>query len=183
MLATLAVGLAPAHQVVAEVDAAWRELLPRLDRVTTEAHHLAAELPGHRPVARLVAAIEALPHHIIEDPLGAAEEVTGLESTLAGIAVARAELARLSEEAAGAARTLAELEGLLAEGRDAFDQTRLEIASPEGLLEPVARRCCTTSPACGRGWRAWSDSFPKDTCPAPGPGWPAGGRSPTRPWR
>ena len=151
VLATLAVGLAPAHQVVAEVDAAWRELLPRLDRVTTEAHHLAAELPGHRPVAAAVAAIEALPNHIIEDPLGAAEEVSGLESTLAGIAGARAELARLSEEAAGAARTLAELEGLLAEGRDAFDQTRLEIASPEGLLEPVAAKVLHDQP----GLRPW----------------------------
>ncbi|MGH9213109.1 MAG: hypothetical protein ACRD2C_20925 [Acidimicrobiales bacterium] len=137
LLTTLASALTAAHQVVDEVDAAWRELLPRLDRMSTEAHHLAAELPGYRPLAAAVAALETLPHRIMEDPLGAADELTQMESTLARVAVARAEIARLSEEVAGATRMLAGLEGLLAEGRDAFDHSRAEIASPEGLLAPV----------------------------------------------
>jgi hypothetical protein len=137
LLAMLTHALTPTRQIVAEVDAARRELLPRLDRLTTEAHHLATELPGHRPLTELVAALDALRRHIMEDPLGAAEELTGLESALAGVAVARAELARLSKEVAGAARILAELEEVLAEGRDAFDRTRAEIANPDGLLEPV----------------------------------------------
>lgn len=137
LLAMLTHELTPTRQIMAEVDAARRELLPRLDRLTTEARHLATELPGHRPLTELVAAIDALPHHIEADPLGAVEELTRLESTLAGVAVARAELAHVSEEIARAARTFAELEDVLAEGRDAFDRTRIEITNPDGLLEPV----------------------------------------------
>ena len=137
LLAMLTHELTPTRQIMAEVDAARRELLPRLDQLTTEARHLAIELPGHRPLTELVAAIDALPHQIEADPLGAVEELTGLESTLAGVAVARAELSRVSKEIARAARTLAELEDVLAEGRDAFDRTRIEIANPDGLLEPV----------------------------------------------
>jgi hypothetical protein len=149
--AALASALTAARQVVAEVDAAWRELLPRLDRMTTEAHHLAAELPGYRPLSAAVAAIETLPRRIMEDPLGAADELTQMESTLASVAGVRAEVARLSEEVAGATRSLTELEGLLAEGRDAFDHSRAEIASPEGLLAPVDPAVLHNEP----GLRPW----------------------------
>jgi hypothetical protein len=151
LLATLASALTLARQVVAEVDAAWRELLPRLDRMTTEAHHLAAELPDNRPLAAAVAALETLPDRIMDDPLGAADELTRMESTLASVATDRAELARLSEGVAGATRTLAELEALLAEGRDAFDRSRAEIASPEGLLAPVDPEVLHNEP----GLRPW----------------------------
>jgi hypothetical protein len=151
LLASLQGALAPAHQIAAEIDAAWRELVPRLDRATAEAARLAAELPGLQVLAAARAVIDALPERIVIDPLGAVDELTRIESTLADVAGARAELARLGETTAAAARTLAELEGLLDEGRAAFDRSRAEIASPEGLLAPVDPDVLSRGP----GLRPW----------------------------
>ena len=151
LLASLQGALAPAHQVVAEIDAAWRELVPRLDRVTAEAARLAAELPALKALVAARAVIDALPGHIVHDPLGAVDELTRIESALADAAGAGAELARLGDAMAAAARTLAELEGLLDEGRAAFDRSRAEIASPEGLLAPVDRDVLSREP----GLRRW----------------------------
>ena len=133
--------LAPAHQVAAEIDAAWRELVPRLDRVTAEAARLAAELPGLQVLAAARAVIDALPERIVDDPLGAVDELTRIESTLADVAGARAELARLGEATAAAARTLAELEGLLDEGRAAFDRSRPRSPAPRGCLRRSTPTC------------------------------------------
>jgi hypothetical protein len=151
LLASLQGAVAPAHQVVAEIDAAWRELVPRLDRVTAEAARLTAELPGLKALAAARAAIEALPGHTVHDPLGAVDELARIESALADAVGARAELARLGEAVAVAARTLAELEGLMDEGRAAFDRSRAEISSPEGLLEPVDPEVLSRGP----GLRPW----------------------------
>jgi hypothetical protein len=151
LLASLQGALAPAHQVVAEIDAAWRELVPRLDQVTADAARLAAELPALKVLAAARAAIEALPGHTVHDPLGAVDELNRIESALAEAVGARAELARLAEAMAAAARTLADLEGLMDEGRAAFDRCRAEIASPEGLLEPVDPDVLTREP----GLRPW----------------------------
>jgi hypothetical protein len=151
LLASLQGALAPAHQVAAEIDAAWRELVPRLDRATAEADRLAAELPGLQVLAAPRAVIDALPERIVKDPLGAVDELTRIESTLAGVAGARPELARLGEATAAAARTLAELDGLLDEGRAAFDRSRAEIASPMGLLAPVDPDLVSRGP----GLRPW----------------------------
>jgi hypothetical protein len=151
LLASLQGAVAPAHQVVAEIDAAWRELVPRLDRVTAEAARLAAELPGLKTLAAARAALEALPGHTVHDPLGAVDELSRIESVLADTVGARAELARLGEAVAAAARTLADLEGLIDEGRAAFDRSRAEIAGPEGLLEPVDPEVLRRGP----GLRPW----------------------------
>ncbi len=151
LLASLPGALAPAHQIAAEIDAAWRELVPRLDRATTEAARLAADLPGLRVLAAARTVLESLPERIVIDPLGAVDELTRIESTLAGLTGARAELARLGEATAAAARTLAELEGLMDEGRAAFDRSRAEIASPEGLLAPVDPDVLSRGP----GLRPW----------------------------
>ncbi len=151
LLASLQGAVAPAHQIVAEIDAAWRELVPRLDRVTAEATLLAAELPALRPLAAARAALEALPGHTVHDPLGAVDELNRIESALADAVGARAELARLGEAIAAAARTLADLEALMHEGRAAFDRSRTEIASPEGLLEPVDPDVLSREP----GLRPW----------------------------
>jgi hypothetical protein len=155
LLASLRSALAPAHQVAAEVDAAWRELVPRLDRVMAEAARLAADLPALQVVASARAGIDALPERIVDDPLGAVDELTRIESTLADVADARVELARLGEATAAAARTLAEVEGLLDEGRAAFDRSRAEIASPEGLLAPVDPDVLSRGP----GLRPWLASL------------------------
>lgn len=155
LLASLRGALAPAHQVAAEIDAAWRELVPRLDRVMAEGARLAADLPALQVVAAARAVIDALPERIVDDPLGAVDELTRIESTLADVAGARVELARLGEATAAAARTLAELEGLLDEGRAAFDRSRAEIASPEGLLAPVDADGLSRGP----GLRPWLASL------------------------
>ena len=151
LLALLPGALVPAHQVAAEIDAAWRELVPRLDRATAEAARLAAELPGLQVLAAARAVTDALPERIVNDPLGAVDELTRVESTLAEVAGARAQLARLGEVTAAAARTLAELERLMDEGRAAFERSRAEIASPEGLLAPVDPDVLSRGP----GLRPW----------------------------
>lgn len=151
LLAVLPGALAPAHQVASEIDAAWRELVPRLDRATAEAARLAAELPGHRALAAARAVIDALPERIVSDPLGAIDELTRIESALAEVAGAREELARLGEATAAAARMLDELEGLLDEGRAGFERSRAEIAGPEGLLAPVDPGVLSHGP----GLRPW----------------------------
>jgi hypothetical protein len=151
LLRSLANVLTPARDVVAQVDAAWRALVPRLDRVKVEAERLAGELPRLQALAAARALLKALPDRIVEDPLGADDELTKIEWTVACAARARVELARLREAVAGAARTLADLERLVAEGRDAFDRSRTEIVSPEGLLEPVDPDVMSREP----GLRPW----------------------------
>ena len=110
----------------------------------------AAGPPGAGGGARAV--IDALPERIVNDPLGAVDELTRIESTLAEVAGARAELARLGEATAAAARTLAELEGLMDEGRAAFDRSRPR-SPAEGLLAPVDPDVLSRGPGCARGWR------------------------------
>ena len=118
-----------------------------------------------------------------DDPLGAVDELTRIESTLADVAGARAELARLGEATAAAARTLAELEGLLDEGRAAFDRSRAEIASPEGLLAPVDPDVLSRGPGL-RPWLARLERLVSEgDVSRAGPGSSGGGRSPSRPWR
>jgi hypothetical protein len=129
--------LTPARDVVAQVDAAWRALVPRLDRVKVDAERLAGELPGLKALAGARALLDALPDRIVEDPLGADDELTKIEWTVACAARVRVEVGRLREAVADGGRTLADLERLVAEGREAFDRSRTEIVSPEGLLEPV----------------------------------------------
>lgn len=151
LLAALQGALAPAHEVAAEVDTAWRELVPRLDRAIGEAARLAVELPGFEVLAATRAAIDALPGRIVNDPLGAVEELTGIESTLAAVADARADLARLAQATTAASRALAELDGLLDEGRAALERSRTEVADPEGLLAPVDPDVLSRGP----GLRPW----------------------------
>jgi hypothetical protein len=143
--------LTPARDVVAQVDAAWRALVPRLDRVKAEAERMAGELPGLKALAAARALLDALPDRIVEDPLGADDELTKIEWTVACAARARVEVARLREAVAGGDRTLADLERLVTEGREAFDRSRTEIVSPEGLLEPVDPDVMSREP----GLRPW----------------------------
>jgi hypothetical protein len=143
--------LTPARDVVAQVDAAWRALVPRLDRLKVDAERLAGELPGLKALAAARALLDALPDRIVEDPLGADDELTKIEWTVACAARARVEVARLREAVAGGGRTLADLERLVAEGREAFDRSRTEIVSPEGLLEPVDPDVMSREP----GLRPW----------------------------
>jgi hypothetical protein len=143
--------LTPARDVVAQVDAAWRELVPRLDRVKVDAERLAGELPGLKALAAARALLDALPARIVEDPLGLDDELTKIEWTVACAARARVEVARLREAVAGGGRTLADLERLVAEGREAFDRSRTEIVNPEGLLEPVDPDVLSREP----GLRPW----------------------------
>lgn len=149
LLGALQGALDPVCELVAEVDAAWRQLVPRLDRASAEADRMAAELPGLRSLAAARVALDELPDRIVKDPLGAAEQLTRIESTLVEAAASRAELARLGGAVTAAARILAEVEGLVTEGRDAFDRSRAEIVGPEGLLEPVDPDLLTHEPGLG----------------------------------
>jgi hypothetical protein len=143
--------LTPARDVVAQVDAAWRALVPRLDRVKVEAERLAAELPGLKALAAARDLLDALPDRIVADPLGSNDELSKIEWTVACATRARVEVVRLREAVAGGGRTLADLERLMAEGRDAFERSRTEIVSPEGLLEPVDPDLMSREP----GLRPW----------------------------
>lgn len=141
----------PLREVVAEVDTAWRQFLPRLERVSEEADRLAAGLPGFRSVAAARTTLTALPDRVIDDPLGASEELARVETALAGAVDAGSKVAAMRTRLAAAAATIEELEATLASGHQALARTRALIVEPEGLLDPVDPEAVTGE----RGLRPW----------------------------
>jgi hypothetical protein len=123
--------------IVTQVDSAWRDLLPRLERASARADRLAAELPDVAAVADTQAAIAALPNRIVEDPLGAADELTQVEAALAAGAQTRTEVASLHDTVGEAADLLTELDALLDEGHEALERSQAEVAGSQGLLDPI----------------------------------------------
>lgn len=136
-LAELDQAFVPLRQVVTEVDSTWRGLQPRLEQATLQAERLAADLPAFPSVTAARTVLAALPSRIAEDPLGAADELDQVESTLAAAASVGAEVARLKKELAEAAQLLVELDTVLAEGDEALGRARAEIGDAQGLLDPI----------------------------------------------
>lgn len=141
------------RSLVAEVENARRQLPERIEQVTAHADRLAEELPGFRKVGAARDALAALPGLVPGDPLGAAEELRRVEHALAAAADARADVARLGRIVATAVAKVEEIEPLVREGRGGLTRSRVEIAEPEGLLDPVDPEVIDGE----RGLRPWLD--------------------------
>jgi hypothetical protein len=129
--------LAPARQLVAEVDAAWQAFLPRLERVSAAADEAAAEAPGNRAVTDVRVRLAALSDLVVDDPIGALERLGAAEDDLQAAAGLRSEVSRLQSDLSDALALLATIEETISSGRQALGQARAEIASPSGLLDPL----------------------------------------------
>jgi hypothetical protein len=129
------------RDVVAAVDQAWRDLLPRVDRATAEAERLAAELPGHRGVAAVRSTLTTVAAELSDDPLGVAGQVEVAEASLAAIEQAAREVRQRREQLAAdlavARRDLDTLVATIDAGRTAFDESRHAVADPTGLYDPL----------------------------------------------
>ena len=141
LLAAMEEAFAALRDVIAAVDAAWTELLPRLERATAEAVRLAGEMPGHRDVTAARAALARLADRIAEDPLGAADELARAEALLAAArqaaAQARALAGRVRDDLVAAERSATEIAALIDEGRIGLAESRRTVADPSGLLDPL----------------------------------------------
>jgi hypothetical protein len=139
------------RELVAEVDAAWQDFLPRLERVTADADELVAELPRHEAVATARRWLSALSSLVVTDPLGAIEGLAQVEAALAEAAAIRGDATRLHQALATAEATVTEVESVVAAGRTALDRCRVEFVDAPGLLAPLDDDVLTGD----RGLRPW----------------------------
>jgi hypothetical protein len=137
--------------LVKEVAAAWDGVEARLRDARSEAHRLAGALPEFRIVIAAREALEGLAERAAGDPLGVADELVTVESALATAASAGDEVHRLGDVMAIAHQTLADVEALVGEGRNALALSRAEITSSSGLLDPVDPEVISGE----RGLRPW----------------------------
>jgi hypothetical protein len=151
LLAAVDVAVERIRELLAEVDTAWREFLPRLEKAMADGDRLARSLPSYAALAEARALMTVLPEIVVEDPLGAVEELTRVESVLSDAGRVRDQVARLRDVLAPAGETVTELEALIAEGRHALDRSRIEIADARDLLDPIDPGVVTGE----RGLRPW----------------------------
>ncbi|HEY8544859.1 MAG TPA: hypothetical protein VIL36_07420 [Acidimicrobiales bacterium] len=137
--------------VVVEVATIWHDLDLRLGDARSEAQRLAVARPGFRIVAAAREALDGLAEKAVTDPLGMADDLTTVESALATAVSAGDEVDRLSDVLAIARQTLAEIETLVGEGRNALALSRAEVTGIAGLLDPIDPEVITGE----RGLRPW----------------------------
>jgi hypothetical protein len=129
------------RDVVAAVDKAWRDLLPRVERATADAARLAGEMPGHRGLTAVRSKLQTLASRLADDPLGVAADVESAEGTLAALDRAAQERRQLADQVVNdLARAASDLDVIVADlhaGRDALAQTRREVANPTGIYNPI----------------------------------------------
>ena len=151
LLAALGEAHAELRAAVSEVQAVWQQFPYRLEETRAEADRLAGTAPELRTVAAAREALDGLGDRVAADPLGAADDLTTVESALATAGGAVEEMGRLRDVVEGAARTLAELDAVVGEGRDALVRSRAELLEPRGLLDPVDTEVLSGE----RGLRPW----------------------------
>jgi hypothetical protein len=158
LLASLERSLAGAQQSARTLAQAWRDVVPRLDRaaatlalVEARAADLGLGGPDLDQARRL---LDDLTGRAGSDPLGVdpapAEEA--VEQARARVESLVAQRASLPADLAAARRTLDDLAGLIAQGRDALAATRSRIAAPPGVLEPLEPRLLDDGPTALRPW-------------------------------
>ena len=162
LLATLEEDVARARTAAEKLAEAWRNVLPRLDRAeatlaATSAR--AADLGVDEPEVRAAKGLlERLSGLAAADPLsvdpGPAEEA--VERARARVELLARQRSTLATDLDAARGLLAELDRLVAEGRDAGTLTRERIADAAGLVEPVDSRDIEGGgPSGGGGLRPW----------------------------
>jgi hypothetical protein len=127
----------PVHDLVSQVDRVWTEFMPRLERATAEAERLHQAASGFRSVREARGALVPLATRVIHDPLGAADELSQIEATLADAVGALERKPALLAALVEAGKRIDELEGLIAEGRSALARTSMEVTDPGTLLDPL----------------------------------------------
>jgi hypothetical protein len=141
LIAVMEAAFVALRDVVAQVDRAWKDLLPRLERATAEAARLVAELPHDRTLTAAQAALRPLADRVAHDPLGAADELRRAESALTAArhaaASARARAVQVREGLAAGDQLIVDVAALIDKGRTALDESRRVAASPTGLLDPL----------------------------------------------
>jgi hypothetical protein len=155
LLTDMEAAFAPLRDVVAAVDAAWNDLLPRVERADAEATTLEAESPG--AVASARSALRTAADRVAQDPLGAAGDLARAESLLTGArqaaAQVRAQRARVAEELVAADDLVGRISALVDEGRIGLGDSRRTIRAPAGLLDPLDPTVITGD----RGLQPWLD--------------------------
>ena len=151
LLDTLDAAVVTLRSVVTDVDAAWNELPPRLERVNAEAERLALELPAFRSIATARSTLADLPARVVHDPLGVTGDLAQVQASLAAAQAARADVTRLGHSLKAATATLTEIESLIDEGRDALARSLAETHEPWGLLDPLDPEVLSGE----RGLRPW----------------------------
>lgn len=157
LIAAMETAFVALRDVVAQVEKAWNDLVPRLERAVADATRLVRELPGDRSVVAAQAALEPLAEQIAHDPLGTADELRRAESMLSharqAAAAARARAARLGELLADGDVLVGEILETIEAGRTALDESRRVVAEPTGLLDPLDPTILRGE----RGLSAWLD--------------------------
>lgn len=147
----------------AELAAAWRRVIPRVDAVTRRLAEVTATATAigvnREPVLRVAAeVVERFAGVAATDPLSAGELAAPTEAALDRAAGRVGELAAihavLSDRLEAGRGLVAELARLIPEGRVALDAARQKIVEPDGLLEPLD----PAAPDAGSfGLRPWLD--------------------------
>ena len=157
LLSAMEQTFAAVRDVVAAVDAAWNDLLPRVEQADAEALTLASEAPAQTAVAGARAALRVATDRIAQDPLGAAGELARAEALLTSarqaVAQVRALRARVQTELADADALVGRIAAGIDEGRVALEDSRRTVAEPTGLLDPID----PTTLTAGSGLQAWLD--------------------------
>lgn len=157
LLSAMEQTFAAVRDVVAAVDAAWNDLLPRVEQADAEALTLASEAPAQTAVAGARAALRVATDRIAQDPLGAAGELARAEALLTSarqaVAQVRALRARVQTELADADALMGRIAAGIDEGRVALEDSRRTVAEPTGLLDPID----PTTLTAGSGLQAWLD--------------------------
>lgn len=133
----------PVRAVVADVDAVWRDLIPRVEAATTtldRANALCARLSTTVPEVRLATQrLEAVRASVSDDPLSLSENVgRDLDALVAAAARAAGALERshgsLSEDLANADQVIAELRVLRARAAAAYSEAQAKVIPEDRLV-------------------------------------------------
>jgi hypothetical protein len=151
MLTRLDEAIATLREVTVAVEDAWRDVPGRVEAALAEADRLVRDFPGLHTAASARLTLTMLPARVVGDPLGAADELAEIETSLAELTELSADMGRQNEALANATATLAEIEDAIASGRDDLAASRAEIHQPRGLLDAVDEDVVVGE----RGLRPW----------------------------
>jgi len=163
----------PVRAVVADVDAVWRDLMPRIDAANisvAKAEAIAARLEMRVPEVQLARQrLDAVKSSVSDDPLGLASNVgPGLDALVADAARAAGELNRahgsVDADADATAAILADLRVLRARAAAAYSEAQAKISGSTPLV-PVPSTAVIDGPnglahraaRIGGDERAWQE--------------------------
>jgi hypothetical protein len=151
LLSSLDEAVSTLREVTVAVEEAWREVPGRVEAAMAEADRLARDFPSLEAAAAARTTLTMLPAHVVGDPLGAANELSEIETTLASATELATDMGRQRDALATATTTLDDIETAITEGREGLAASRAEIHQPRGLLDSIDDDVVTGE----RGLRPW----------------------------